>query len=54
MENDNYANGSNPFELNFNYFENYNNNENEQQLSIKEEEFIEVNDNNIGDNLEYN
>ena len=53
-ENENCNNGTNPFELNFNNFtnENYSNNENEQQISIKEDEFIKLNNNE--DNLEYN
>ena len=53
-ENENGNNG-NPFELNFNNIpgENYNNNENEHQITVQEDEFIKFNNNNE-DNLEYN
>ena len=47
-ENENLNNASNPFDINFNNFnnENYNNNENEQQLTIRDDEFIKINNNN--------
>ena len=47
-ENENLNNGSNPFDINFNNFnnDNYNNNENEQQLTIRDDEFIKLNNNN--------
>ena len=47
-ENENLNNGTNPFDINFNNFnnENYNNNENEHQLTIREDEFIKLNNNN--------
>lgn len=53
-ENENGNNG-NPFELNFNNIpsENFNNNENEHQITVQEDEFIRFNNNNE-DNLEYN
>ena len=53
-ENEN-GNNWNPFELNFNNIpgENFNNNENEHQITVQEDEFIKFNNNNE-DNLEYN
>ena len=49
-ENENLNNGANPFDINFNNFNNdnynYNNNENEQQISIRDDEFIKLNNNN--------
>ena len=52
-ENENLNNGSNPFDINFNNFnnENYNNNENEQQLTIRDDEFIKLN-NKYEDNID--
>ena len=52
-ENENNIN-SNPFELNFTNFscENCNYNENEQQISIHEDEFIKLNNNNTEENID--
>ena len=50
----NNNNQNDPFELEFGYYDkNINNNENEQQITINEEEFIKMNNNNSDENSSY-
>ena len=55
-ENENLNNGANPFDINFNNFNNdnynYNNSESERQISIRDDEFLKLNNNE--DNNDYN